>query len=62
MLQRGVFMPTLIGITQSAVQGVFEIWSRNLAPLYSFSIVHCSGCCPRRAASITWATLVSATS
>ena len=65
----GMVLPTFVRQAQRAVQALFQIFrqhSRNSrrrsASTYSFSSVHCSGCWCLRARSMTWVTLVSATS
>ena len=63
MLERRIFVAALIGILQSAPEGLFQTGRKgsHLDP-HSFSMVHCSGCSFWRAKLVTWATLVSATS
>ena len=76
VLERRVFVPPLVGEARARcrVCSRFGDSIRTLSftrPAYrhdgrtgrhSFSIVHCSGCWCRRAKSIIWVTLVSATS
>ena len=59
MFERREFVPPLGGHGERPAQALFEIGREHR---YSFSIVHCSGCSLRRAKSVTWPTLVSATS
>ena len=69
MLERRVFVATLVGGGESAVEGLFEAagegWHDQFLAfpeIHFFSITHCSGCWCLRAKSITCVTFVSATS
>ena len=63
MLERRIFVTTLVGVLQRAPKRLFETGRKrsHLGP-HSFSIVHCSGCSCCLAKLVTCATLVSATS
>ena len=63
VLERRIFMMTLVGERQRLMQRLFQALgeSRHSKPHF-FSITHCSGCWFCRAKSITCDTLVSATS
>src|SRR5690606_431285 len=63
VFERRIFVVTLVCKGQRLVQRPFEALreSRHSEPHF-FSITHCSGCWCWRAKSMTWVTLVSATS
>jgi hypothetical protein len=63
VFERRIFVVTLVCKGQRLMQRPFEALreSRHSEPHF-FSITHCSGCWCWRAKSMTWVTLVSATS